>query len=242
MLISVSACGSSGGGGSEGEEAPELVRVIHAANGVAALDVQVDNENPDPNAPTERVSSESSLLREAPIQFERVSYGQASAFVDILEGSRTFTVRTQKSAAPLLVQEEQEIEAGKTYSYILVEAEDALTGTLVEEDGQLPTAGSFRLHIGNFAASQESVDVYVVQPNTSLQKVTPASSALAYQGFSDYFDVEVGTWSVKFTAPGLKAILESSGDKKFTAGKSYTLLLLDERNSNDLTTALYTDF
>ena len=201
-LTAVAGCSSGGGGGSEGSH--ELIRVIQANPEFTAVDFDVIDM----------------------AAFDDVEYGGETGFFDVIEGKVTVAVKSERQVLPV-VQEDVTIAAGEDYSIFFLDAAGVPDLVTIQDNRAIPEDGQFRIRVGNFAPSRDSVDIYIVRPGDGISDQTPLGTAIAYQAFAEYKGIDAGSYQIKYTNAGGSQVIRSTDVINFEAGSVYTHFLLD---------------
>jgi len=82
---------------------------------------------------------------------------------------------------------------------------------LLTDDTSEPPSGQARIRAVHSAPNAGPVDVYVTQPGADLNTATPQIVALSYTNFSQYLQVQEGTYQIRVTSTGFKDIVIDSG-------------------------------
>jgi hypothetical protein len=169
-LIAVPGCsdndGDTGPTGSTGS-----LRVIHAAESAAALDVLVDGG----------------------VVITGLAVGSVSSTVAIPTGQRTVTVRPSGGAASP-VAAHLSIGADSEYTAIVIDSSVVLNPIVVTDTGAVPAAGKTKLQVANFASAVGPIDVYRRQPD--FDGLVDLVFPFAYRTLSGYVQSDPGDWQV----------------------------------------------
>lgn len=159
----------------------------------------------------------------------------------MLEGSRRIKVTERKNVVPLL-DERKTIEAGKSYTYIVYEASQAVTSILQEDDNTAPEEGEFKLRVGHFSPNAGAVDLYIYHLGDNMDEVDPALTNVSAGSFSEYLEIDEDRYRIKFTETGTDNVVLDAGELNLRAGDVATLILLDqEQGGEPFTSALMLD-
>jgi hypothetical protein len=169
-LIAASGCsdndGDTGPTGSTGS-----LRVIHAAESAAALDVLVD----------------------AGVVITGLAVGSVSSTVAIPTGQRTVTVRPSGGAAGPMAAH-LSIGADSVYTAVVIDSSAVLNPIIVTDTGAVPAAGKTKLQVANFASAAGPIDVYRRQPD--FDGLVDLVFPFAYRTLSGYVQSDPGDWQV----------------------------------------------
>lgn len=202
-LCLFSACGAGGGGGSE--DAPDRVRLIHAAPNYENLDIYIDED----------------------LVAAGISYGDDSGYLEALEGTVQVRV-TQKDEALDLINEEQTITAGKDQTLAIIEEDDVLVLLLVEDDNTEPEPGQGNIRIAHLAPSLDQLDIYITRPGVDISDATPAVTTIEFKSFSEYLGVNEGSVEIRVTNNDSERVIAESGTINLVEGQVATFFILDE--------------
>ena len=200
---------SCGGGGSSGEDAPELLRFVNALVEEDSVQVTIGAENPE--------------------QVE-INYGNDSGYLNAPEGD-DIPLRVRKTGSVLpSISESLSIESGKSYSYYIVESEGEVVGTLVEDTDDVEDTTIVNTRIFNAAVSDEAVDLYITFPGRGISDVEPVISGAAFNTISDLISFDAGSYKLSATRAGSKTVIASIAAAEFSGGGTYTLVLFEDQD------------
>jgi len=169
-LITVVGCsentGTPGPTGATGS-----LRVIHAAESSASLDVLVDGG----------------------VVINGLAAGSVSSTVAVPSGERTITVRPSGCASSP-VQAHVSIGTDTGYTAIVIDSSAVLNPIVMTDTGAVPAAGKSKLQVANFASAIGPIDVYRRQPD--FDGLVDLVFPFAYRTLSGYVQSDPGDWQV----------------------------------------------
>jgi hypothetical protein len=169
-LIATAGCSdNSGDSGPTG--ATGSLRVIHAAESSASLDVLVDGG----------------------VVINGLAPGSVSSTVAVPTGERTITVRPSGGAASP-VQAHVSIGTDTGYTAIVIDSSAVLNPIVLTDTGAVPAAGKSKLQVANFASAIGPIDVYRRQPD--FDGLVDLVFPFAYRTLSGYVQSDPGDWQV----------------------------------------------
>jgi hypothetical protein len=206
FLFLVGACGGGGGGGSStSEDLSEQIRFINAVKSESALDIKLGDN----------------------IFVEELAYGESSGFIEVPEDKVQLRVNSSERVVPILSSEET-IASGSKQTFLLLDEASVLSLQAIEEKPTKPLVGDSSVRLVNMSEEKTPVDVYIVFPSEDLDDQIPAVSDLAFKSLSDYISFRSGTYDIVYTEAGSSKIIRRATEIKFTEGKIYTHILLDQ--------------
>lgn len=206
MLGTQSSCG---GGGSPSEDMPERIRVVNGLIEEDSIQVSFGSENP--------------------VQTE-VPFGEDSGYLDVPEGDEVpVRVRKESTVVPS-VNGTLSVESGKTYTYYVLEAEDAVVGNLVEDEDKLVDNTAVSVRVFNAAVSDEGVDFYVTFRNEGISGESPVISAAAFNSPSSAVIFDAGTYRLSVTREGGESPIAVLPAVELVGGTTYTIVVLESQD------------
>jgi hypothetical protein len=172
--------------------------------GVAACDDDDDNNEPEaqgrvravhlsPDAPAVDV------LLDGTAVLNGVTYGQASGYLDVPAGDRTFRVEAVGSDAAV-IDETVPVADGVDYTLLAVGNLATIEPLYLTDDNSAPTAGTAKVRVIHGAPNIPEVDVYVTAPGAPLGD--PLLTNVPFKEVSGYVEVPPGTYQVRVTPTG----------------------------------------
>lgn len=202
LIINIASCG-----GSSGESQPEGFQIINAAPNFNTIDVAIGVD---------------------PV-LAQVSYAKSSGYLEVSEGEGIpLRIRTDDDVIPSIT-ESLTIETGKNYTYLVTQEEEAIKGTLLDDDNTKPDPSLFRIRFINAGLTSSNVDVYITKPNQEIGDKTPIVSDLAFKKSSDYQAIDNGNYRIRITRTGKQKILYDSDEVSFSEGKVISLIFLEKK-------------
>jgi uncharacterized protein DUF4397 len=169
LLASAGCSDDSGGAGPT--TSPGSLRVIHAAQSAATLDVLVDGG----------------------VVIGGLAAGTLSSAVSVPSGNRTITVRpTGGATSPVALH--LSVGADSEYTAVIIDSSTVLNPIAVADTGSVPAAGKTKLQVANFASAAGPIDVYRRQPD--FDGLVDLVFPFAYQTLSGYVQSDPGDWQV----------------------------------------------
>jgi hypothetical protein len=167
-LLAVAACS-----GDDTGPAPLTgsLKVIHAAESTATIDVLVDGN----------------------VVIHRLAAGAVSSAVTVPAGQREIAFRPV-GGAPSPHVLDLAVGADHEYTAVVIDSSTVLNPIVLTDTGSVPAAGRTKLQVANFASLAGPLDVYRRQPDFDglLTLVFP----FAYRTLSGYVESDPGDWQV----------------------------------------------
>ncbi|HMO17799.1 MAG TPA: hypothetical protein PKA63_07285 [Oligoflexia bacterium] len=207
LVFSISACGSSADNSYQ-------ARIINGTKGLSAITAKFNDE----------------------VFFEELSYTEGTSFFKVPALASLLRIGSPDLALPLL---EAEIKAEKDQYrtfVVLKGTDDGPRFRIVDftEEYKRPFSGEVSLQIINASTLDESVDVYVVLPDTrSISSLDPAVKKVAVGKKSNAFSLSEGTYIIIYTESETKSALWKSREITLKSGTAYTHLLFDGAQKQD---------
>ena len=173
----VSACGDDDNG--TGPENSGRLRIVHLAPTAPDVDVLVDDVEVATNAP----------------------YLAVSDYLEVEAGSRDIAIRVSNSDV-VLEEEDVTVADGVDYTVLVVGEPDEVSLDVLTDDNTAPAAGNARVRLVHGSPGAGLVDIYVTDPGTDIELVTPDLTAVAFGEFSPYIEVPAGDYRVRITPTG----------------------------------------
>lgn len=175
LLAAGALLAGAGCSDSDGDPGPTgntgSLRVIHAAESTAALDVLVDGG----------------------VVINGLAVGTVSSTVAVPSGERTITVRPSGGAASP-VQAHVSIGTDTGYTAVVIDSSAVLNPIVLTDTGAVPAAGKSKLQVANFASAIGPIDVYRRQPD--FDGLVDLVFPFAYRTLSGYVQSDPGDWQV----------------------------------------------
>lgn len=187
------------------------VRLVNAMTGTSSIDMLLDNKS----------------------TISGISYGTASGYVKVGDGSHNLIVEVTGNSSPLINQTSS--LSGDTTVVATNSSAMVLT-----DDNSAPSSGNIKIRVINASPSLGSVDVYVVASGTSISGINPTFSNLAYQSSSGYQTLAAGSYQVIFTPVGQQFAELTTNTQSFSASQIRTVVALDNQ-SGGFTTSILSD-
>jgi len=188
--------------------------------------VEID-DTPAESSNAEKQSRSESLVERA-LKRLRVTVGEVSAYVEVLEGSRRFQVRRDQDVLPL-IDEGFEVESGQYYSYVLFTDDGELATALLLDTIPPPPAKKSNLRIANFLPEQ-SVMVYLVRSGFSISETPPVAPFLLPNTVSDFIEIDAENYKVVVATAVNDKVLKTVENVAVDSGKSSTLYIYSKDN------------
>ena len=111
---------------------------------------------------------------------------------------------------------------GTAYTFAMAGLSGSRQGVLFTDDTSAAPAGNFKVRLLNLAPLAPAMDVYITDPSTDLNTVTPLATGITYTNASTYVTGPIGTKLIQLTQTGAKTALCTAGPIDFTTGQSVT--------------------
>lgn len=203
-LVILLTCSACGGGGLA------KFRVLHAAPDEPQLNVLVNGN----------------------IVSSNLAYTDATGYINVNSGARTFELVPVNSDTPLINTTLN--LAASTSSTVIVTGIYPINTIILVDGAQTPSSGTALIRLVNAAPSMGSADVYVVPQGSGLTGATPLAAGLGFQVTSTYETLNVatgstGNYQVYFTEPGSTLVL-ATGPLSVSSGEALTIVSLNGVN------------
>lgn len=223
LLVLSAGCGGGGGlyniGG--GGKKKGTMRIVHCS----------------PAAPNVNVVFNKDIV------WKDLPYGESTDYLGINAGEPIVKIYTLDGSEPI-IEENVDISKKQNYSLFLVNPVDAIATLVTEDDDSKPERGRVRVRFVHAAPGLGAVDIYVTAPGASIAGIPPTLAGVPYLGVSAYLDAAEGTYEVRITPAGTKAVAIDTGAVELPsqsvstgvaigdpdAGAPLGALLLDDRN------------
>lgn len=219
-LFALIACGGGGGGNSENSR--ELLRVVHAAPTLGTITVTQDG---------------------SPF-VTGLTYGQASAYVDIVESAgapSVFGVRVEPEFTVPSVTAEETITFPYIKTLLITETSGVPEVTFLDDTAtQLPD-GQGRVRFVNANVAAGAIDIYFTDPSIPITGRTPEVTALAVKGVSSSFTVVPDDYRVRMTKTAVTSLIFDSKIFPVADGLDLTFYLLEKKGGGTRYTSLVVD-
>lgn len=194
-----------------------------AAPALASADAYVRLAHLSPDTPDVDVYVNSVADPNSSFVVPGVGYGAVSPYRSLPPGGYVVSMRAAGAAkdSPPVISTTVEAQAGQAYTVAGTGLSAALGLTVLNDQLNLPPAGSAAVRCINGAVSAPAVDLGQVGKQ-------PWATGVKFATTTPYTDVPLGTWQLHVSAPGKPAV-----DLPVTldANSTYSVVLLDNKGS-----------
>lgn len=208
--------------GCSGDESDESdVRFFNAIGGAQVVSVRIDGNT---------------LTSELP-------YGEESRDFSIERGSRRVRVDTPGIVAPII---DERLSILRDYRYRIyligssvndaatVLVRDSLRESIFSlEESRRIDDGEFRLRFSHLSPRGQRYDIYLTEPEGSLENVEPILSSVAFRQTSRHFDLPQGAFRVIVTETRTRNIVLDSGILSVNRRNSFSFLIFDQLSGGE---------
>jgi Domain of unknown function (DUF4397) len=206
FVLAALIAGCGGGGSSSSTNTSTQLRVLNALASTRAIDATLDST----------------------IFVQGVAYGSASAYSNVAAGQHSIVIEPSGTTASLVTQPIN-LVASTQYT-ALASGQNLPSLTMLADNLTAPASGNFKFRVINASESVGFIDVYVTAPNTDLASATPGVSNLSFNSSSTYLSLAAGSYEIRVTPSGSKAVIFDSGTASFASGQIRTAVALDVVN------------
>lgn len=213
------------GGSSDDGDGTGTVRVLNATADIGAIDVTIDNDSIDETVLEAGVSADT-----------------AAAYEQIGAGT-THTLRLKRAGGTSAVATSAISPAkDEVYTVVAWGREGALRLSNLSDDEDEPSSGRAKVRVFNAATDAGSLDIYLTDPDTLLDEVSPTLSGINGGSAGSWADVARGTFRLRVTAKDDKTDLRLDLSDIVIADKARTTIILQPGASGVLVHALVVPF
>ncbi|HMH07053.1 MAG TPA: DUF4397 domain-containing protein [Terriglobales bacterium] len=157
-----------------------------------------------------------------------VAYGTSTGYQSVKSGSQQVVIEPSGSSTALLTQSIN-FSSGTDTTVIASNFSSNISAFVLTDDNSAPASGNFKLRIVNSAPGLGPADVYIVDPNTDLNTVSPTVSNLGFNSASGYQSLAAGGYKVVLTLVGQKFPAIDTGSLTFSSGQVRTFVGLNSQ-------------
>lgn len=196
LAFAISACSDDDDTITTPAEGSVKLRVIHTSYDAPAVDIQVDNA----------------------VAISGLAYGETSGYADLASGSRNIKVTPAGATTPVVIEANVNLEDGKEYSVYAV-GDLANITAIVSEDLRTPNSSKAKVRFVHTAPDAPAVDIRL---NSGAGPAVFSNAA--FQNFTDYIEVDEGTYTFVVTPTGANAEVVVFDPIMITNGNVYTVV------------------
>ena len=115
---------------------------------------------------------------------------------------------------------------GTAYTFAMAGLSGSRQGVLFTDDTSAAAAGNFKVRLLHLAPLGPAMDLYITDPSTDLNTVTPVATGITYTNASAYVAAPIGTKLIQLTQSGTTTVLCTAGPIDFTTGQSVTMFFV----------------
>jgi len=204
LLAALAASACSDDNNATAPASTAQLRVVHASPDAPNVDVFVDNT----------------------AALTNVAYEAASAYLEVPSGSRNLQVRATGTTT-VVIDQTATLDAGKAYTVIATGPVASIEPLVLTDDQTSPAAGNVRVRLVHASPTAGNVDIYVTSTTADITNATPTLTNVAFRAASNYLEVPAGTYRVRVTPAGSKAVAIDVNNVALTAGQVRTAIAVD---------------
>ena len=157
-----------------------------------------------------------------------VAYGTSTGYQSVKSGSQQVVIEPSGSSTALLTHSIN-FSSGTDTTVIASNFSSNISAFVLNDDNSAPASGNFKLRIVNSAPGLGPADVYIVDPTTDLNTVSPTVSNLGFNSASGYQSLAAGSYKVVLTLVGQKFPAIDTGSLTFSSGQVRTFVGLNSQ-------------
>ena len=180
------------------------LRVVHASPDAPNVDVLVDN---------------AAVLT-------NVAYKAASSYLEVPAGSRNLKVRATGTST-VVIDQNGTLAQNSFYTVLATGRVASIAPVVLTDDQTSPASGNVRLRLVHASPTAGNVDIYVTAPTADIATATPTLANVAFRAASNYLEVPAGTYRVRITPAGTKAVAIDANNVAIVAGQVRTAVAVD---------------
>lgn len=219
LIISASICWLGCGNGISDQKAN--IRIVNAVPDIDAVDVFIDES----------------------LDFPGLEYLGSTGYFEVTEGSRSLRINEANSFTSLI---SRELSINGDIDYTVLVTDNAINAkeVVARDDNDPPESGRVKLRFIHVAPKLKSVDVYISDPSTGIESLTPSIEDVSFKEVSKYLQSLEGTYRIRITLSNKKEIVADSGSVALGADQirsvliaaapngaaPYKIILLNDRN------------
>jgi hypothetical protein len=168
------------------------------------------------------------VLDDEDLLFDSLEYGDSSSYETLDAGQHQLTVTLDNSFTTLF-DRSQSLPRDSDSTLFIFGSPDAADIFLAADLETAPARGRSALRFVNASSEFESVDIYVLSPDQSLQDTVPTFSQTQFEDISDYLDSAEGDYHIQAARSGEKTVLAESDTFHAGSGEIFTAALLERQ-------------
>jgi Domain of unknown function (DUF4397) len=157
-----------------------------------------------------------------------IAYGTSTGYQTVKSGSQQVEIEPSGTSTALLTQNIT-FASGTDTTIISSNFSSNIANLVLTDDNSAPASGDFKLRIVNSAPGLGPADVYIVDPGTDINTVSPTLTNLGFNQASGYQSLTGTTFEIVLTQTGQKFPAIDTGSLGFTAGQVRTFVGLNSQ-------------
>jgi hypothetical protein len=200
-----------GCGGNQGErDLKTNLRIINGLSEIEPIDILIDGR----------------------LSFEKMRYLESTGYFSIASGSRDIRAVASGSLTAV-AQSTASLSDDRDQTFLVYGSRQNPRGTIILDDADEPPSGTVKLRAIGVTAKLNSVDLYLIPPNSSVDDFPPTIRGVQLGGSSDYILGLPGTYSLWLTDQGTKDLKAFIPNTVFKEKGLYTLLIAETKNESN---------
>lgn len=157
-----------------------------------------------------------------------LAYATSTGYQSIASGSRQIAIEPSGSSTTLL-QQSISFASGSDTTIISYNFSSNIQDLVLTDDNSAPASGDFKIRVVNAAPGLGPADVYIVDPATDLNTVSPTASNLAFGSSLNYQSLTGGSYKIVLTPVGQKFTAVDTGSLTLSSGQVRTFVGLNSQ-------------
>ena len=177
------------------------------------------------------VPDESSLdvLVDSNTVSNHIAYGTSTGYQKVQTGSHQVAIEPSGSSTTLL-QQSINFASGSDTTIISFNFSSSISNLVLNDNNSAPASGDFKIRIVNASPGLGPADVYIIDPSTDLNTVSPTLSNLAFGSIASYQSLTAGSYKVVLTPVGQKFAAIDTGALTLSGGQVRTFVGLNSQS------------
>jgi hypothetical protein len=201
----------AGCGGNQGDQDLKTnLRIINGLSEIEPIDILIDGR----------------------LSFEKMRYLESTGYFSISSGPRDIRAVASGSLTTV-AQSTSSLSDDRDQTFLVYGSRDNPRGTIILDDADEPPSGTVKLRAIGVAAQLNSVDIYLIPRNRSVDDFPPTIRGVRLGGSSDYILGLPGTYSLWITGQGTKDVKAFIPNSVFEERRLYTLLIAEAKTGNN---------
>lgn len=201
----IAGCGSNQGD----RDLKTNLRIINGLSEIEPLDILIDGR----------------------LSFEKMRYLESTGYFSVSSGPRDIRAVASGSLTTV-AQSTASLSDDRDQTFLVYGSRDNPRGTMILDDADESPSGTVKLRAIGVAAQLNSVDLYLISRNSSIDDFPPTIRGVRLGGASDYILGLPGTYSLWLTDQGTKDVKAFIPNAVFEERRLYNLLIAEAKTGN----------